>query len=199
MEERDFYQDGKKRISKFLCVSRTNAGMSQEAMALELGVARKTVQNWEKGASMPDIGQIFHWFDVLSVNPMPYFFEFVFPTMEGICGADHGERIREALILLVEQLPEESIRQLMYLFYGDHGSSPRAILNLLTAHLQTPMRDRVTTAGVIVKNYEIAEKKGMLTAIDHVQPNMDILNKALKKGEEAVFNDAASYSMTIED
>ena len=166
---------------------------SQEYMALELGVARKTIQNWEKGTSEPTIKQAIEWFRVLGVSPIPYLFQTVYPDMEGINSNHKIDNLRSSLETLIEMLPEEGVRQLLYLFYGDHGSSPRAVLNMITAHLQTPMKDRVTNGTVVLKNYRIAERKNELTSTEHVMPNVPLLERAIELGEDAAVNNELAY------
>jgi len=191
-------EEGRRRLSQILCTTRSMSGISQEALAFELGVARKTIQNWEKGTTSPTFDQIIGWFRVVNISPLPYLFQYIYPDMENINSKDSDERLRKALITLIETLPMEGVRELLYLFYGDHGSSPRAVLNLLTAHLQSPMKDRVTQAGVIVKNYELALKKNNVTANEHIQPNIPLLKEALEKGENAFLSDSDIYFITHE-
>lgn len=180
-------------ICEALRVARNLSGKSQEYMSMELGIARKTVQNWENGVSEPSLGQAIEWFKVLDINPLPYLFQVVYPDMDGISSRDDIATIRNALNSLLLSLSDEGIRQLMYLFYGKHGSSPRAVMNLITAHLQTPMGARVSQGNIILKNYEIALKKDKLTDKDHIQPNIELLKDAIAKGEEAEIKDASAY------
>lgn len=180
-------------LAKTLRETRTKQKRSQEYMALEMGIARKTVQNWEKGISAPSITQTMDWFRILQVSPLPYLFQYVYPEMENISSKDEDEKLRKSLLTLIEQLPPEGIRQLLYLFYGDHGSSPRAVLNMLTAHLQTPMRDRVTASSIILKNYQIAQKQNTITSNEHVQPDLSTLQKAIQKGENAAIEGSETY------
>jgi len=189
----DDFEENKKRFSFILQRSRNIAGKSQEFMAIELGVARKTIQNWEKGISSPTVPQALSWFHILGQSGVPYFFQYIYPDMEGIKETDSDEQIHKALLEIVTNLPKESIRQLFFFFYGDHGSVPTAVLQMLTAHLQTPMKDRVTQAGVIEKNYELALKKGQLSSPNHIQPDLDVLKKAISEGEAAFLNDKNSY------
>lgn len=185
----------RKRLSTLLMISRAEGGLSQEKIALELGVAKKTVQNWEKGTSSPSMSQTVQWFRVLGVAALPYLFQFIFPEMVGIKASDKDEKIRENLIKLIETLPPEGIRQLMFLFYGNHGSSPQGIMNLITAHLQSPMRDRYSHANTILNDYKIAKEKKQLTKPRNVQPNIEFLEKAIEHGRNAVLNDSDKYSM----
>lgn len=188
-----------REVSDVLAVSRGRTKVSQETMAFELEVARKTVQNWESGKSEPTLSQAIKWFQVLGVSPLPYLYQYIYPEMKGISGADEEARIREALCKLTEALPEEMVRQMLYLFYGDHGSSPRAIMQMITAHLQTPMNDRVSHGIVIVKDYEMAKKKGQLTDKTHIQPNVEMLHKAIDEGEAAFLNGNEAYTIGVEE
>ena len=189
----DNRSESKKRLSVIWQRTRAIGGVSQEYMAQEMGVARKTIQNWEKGVSSPDLEQGFRWFEVLGINPMQYVYDYVFPEIKAQKENDEVEKLRTALVAIVSTLPEESVRQLLYILYCDHGSSPRAAINLFTAHLQTPLRDRITQAGVILKNYQIASNRGMTARPDKIQPNTELVQKALKAGEEAIYRNAKGY------
>lgn len=166
---------------------------SQEYMALEMGVSRKTIQNWESGASSPSIDQCILWFEILELSPLPYLFQFVHPNMENISPKEKVEELRYALSQLIDAIPEEGVRQLLYLFYGDHGSSPRAVLNMLTAHLQSPMHSRVSNGKLILENYEMAKARNELSDINHVQPNLQFLTDCIEKGKGAAIKGDNTY------
>lgn len=180
-------------LSKTLWETRIKSKRSQEYMSLEMGVARKTIQNWEKGISAPSIEQAIEWFRILQISPLPYLFQYVYPQMQSISAGDEDHKLRKNLITLIEQLPPEGIRQLLYLFYGNHGSSPRAVLNMVTAHLQTPMRDRVMAGSMILKNYQISSQQNKLTSLHHIQPDTELLEFSIKKGEKAAIEGSESY------
>lgn len=183
------------KVNDALRESRGRTNRSQEFMALELGVARKTIQNWEKGSSEPTIEQAIQWFRVLGISPLPYLFQIVFPDMERISSSDEEAKLRRSLEDMIDELPMEAVRQLLYLFYGDHGSSPRAVLNMLTAHLQTPMASRVSQGSVILKNYEMAVRRNELSDSGHIQPNTELLKEAINRGMDAAVNNDGAYIM----
>ncbi len=183
-------------IAEALRIARYESGKSQETMAFELGVARRTVQNWESGKSEPTVGQAIRWFQILGKSPIPFLLQTVIPAFDHITSDVEEEKLREAMLLLVNEIPIEGIRQLLYLFYGDHGSSPRAIMQLVTAHLQTPMKDRVTQARVITHNYELAFRKGTIARPDHILPDLQYLKNAIDAGEDAVLKDAKEYILS---
>ena len=60
--------------------ARKQAHKSQEYMAQSLGVARRTVQNWEKGTSTPTLDESIAWFRVLGMDPMPFYEQYIHGT-----------------------------------------------------------------------------------------------------------------------
>lgn len=195
IEERERIERAK-RFSKIWWRSRADAGVSQEYVAIGVGVSRKTVQNWEKGISSPDLFQASEWFNVLGLNPLPYFLDFIFPQdVDGIKGNDEDKRIDEALKQLIEQLPAAGKRQLLYMLYGNHGSSPNAVLNLMNAHLQAPLKDRIVHATMIVENYELEKMLGNLVCPSNIQPDIKILRTSMENARTTVEKHRSGYHM----
>lgn len=177
--------------------SRYDAGVSQEYVANHIGVSRKTVQNWESGVSTPDFNQSTKWFEALGLNPLPYFLGYLYPeNLEDIKAGASDQQVDAALRQLLNDLPNEGKRQLLYLFYGDHGSSPRAVLNLITAHLHLPMRERIAQADIIVDSYELDAATGLLVGADHVAPDINLVKRAIAKAKAAVTSGHKGYQMT---
>lgn len=177
-------------IAETLRSTRNEAGRSQEYMAFELGVTRRTILNWENGVSEPSVGQTINWFKLVNKNPIPYLLQVTYPDMDKISSKDNDAKILTALMQLINDLPAEGVRQLMYLFFGNHGSSPRAVLQMINAHLQTPMRDRIVHGQLIATDYEIARRTGTLAQPDHIKPNMEYLNACI----EAALSDIEKIS-----
>ena len=181
-------------IAEALRSTRNESGKSQEFMAFELEVTRRTIQNWEKGVSEPSVGQAISWFKLVDKNPIPYLLQCTYPHMDKISPKDNDARILASLMQLINDLPAEGVRQLMYLFFGNHGSSPRAVLQMITAHLQTPMQNRISHGQLIATNYEIAKRMGTLARPDHIQPDLDCLNAAIEVAKSTVEKNAKEYS-----
>lgn len=184
-------------IADALRYTRNESKRSQEYMASELGVTRRTILNWESGVSEPSIGQTIAWFKLVNKNPLPYLLQCTYPDMDKISHNDDDSRILASLMQIINDLPAEGVRQLMYLFFGDHGSSPRAVLQMITAHLQTPMKDRIAHGQLVATNYELAARTGTLARPDHIMPDLDYLNAAIATAKNAVEKNAKEYS-TIE-
>ena len=188
--------DRAKRFSKIWWRSRADAEVSQEYVAIGVGVSRKTVQNWEKGISSPDLFQASEWFNVLGLNPLPYFLDYIFPEkVDGIKASDEDRRIEEALTHLISQLPASGKRQLLYMLYGHHGSSPNAVLNLMNAHLQTPLKDRVVHAAMIVEDYELEKSLGNLVSPANVQPDVKMLRISMDNARVTVEKHRSGYHL----
>ena len=187
------------RFSKIWWQSRADAGMSQEFMALGLGVSKKTVQNWEKGISAPDLFQGSEWFRILGFNPLPYYLAFLFPELFGdISPNTPDEEVDLALHHLIDQATPTEKRQLLFLMSGKHGSSWYALLQMLTAHCHTSMQCRVGTARIVLENYEMQKETGELVCTDNVAPDLDVLRRAVERGKSAAQQKRMGYTSVPE-
>ena len=137
--------DRVKRFSKIWWQSRADSQKSQEYMALSLGVSKKTIQNWEKGVSAPDLFQGCEWFRVLGLNPMPYYLAFLFPDIFGTPHAFENDRnIEQALSLLIEQSSSMEKRQLLFLMTARQFLAfPPADVHRALPHLHAGQSDRL--------------------------------------------------------
>lgn len=183
-----------KRFSELHYRARYKAGKSQDYMANELKVAKKTVQNWEKGISSPTFFQSLEWFRVLNINPFPLYLSYVFPDKMKVTGADSDEKINEAFDSLIANLPMSAKRSLLYLFYGDHGSSPNAMLQLMLAYLHTPIKARITQAVNTAYIYELEKELGNDICKGNIQPDMILLNKAITRAKTSILHNESGYS-----
>lgn len=180
-------------IEEALRKTRNDSGHSQEFMAFELGISRKTVMKWESGTSEPSIGQAMEWFKLTGRNPVPFLLQIAYPAADGLSSADNDSRILENLLRIIRELPGEGVRQLMYLFFGKHGSSPRAVLQMICAHLQSPLKDRIAHGELILTDYELSKLTNTLTDPDHIQPDMAYLKDAIRTAKQSVASDAKEY------
>ena len=192
-----------KRIKKFAEIhtnARIQANKSQEYMALELGVSKKTVHNWEKGLSSPSFFQSLEWFRVLNVNPFLNYLALIDPNnLDGVNPSDSDEKIEAAFESLIENLPIDDKRALLYLFLGKHGSSPHSVLQLMLAHLHTPIAFRTTTAAIVAHEYELNDKLGTLICPDNIQPDMVNLKGAILRGTKSAVNKEYGYTNLKKD
>lgn len=180
-------------IAKILKTAREDADLSQEQIAKSLNISKTTVQNWEKGFKSPNFLTILKWFNICEVQPLSYFLNVLYP--EHTADADLSEeQITDAIIDFIKALPLHYKQELFYQFYGEHGSSPLGILELATAHLQVPLRDRLNIAQSVIINYEVSEAREALSCPQDIQPDLDILKHSLESGTCAVKNGQSSYS-----
>lgn len=175
--------------------SRENAGKSQEYMSKALGVSKKTVQNWEAGTSAPSQLMGFLWFRVLGLQPLPYYLRLMYPEFDAPEDPDEEHRVDRALMALLKDMPLHAKKEILYIIDGEHGSSAPALLEMITAHLQTPMRDRLNIAQSILTNYDIAKATGRIRHPDQIQPNIGILREAVTEAEKSIKTGKESYTI----
>ena len=174
--------DTKDKFASMWKKSRTDAGKSQDYMAKALGVSKKTIQNWEEGYSCPSQAMGFDWFQALGLEAMPYYLDILFPdTFKGKDKQITDEEVETALISLIHALRPTDKRKLLFIMYGEHGSSFNELLEMLTAHFHTPDENRITVAQNVCTNYEVAEATGTIIAPERIRPNIPVLKNAIIK------------------
>jgi len=187
-------EDRMNRFSRILFASRKKAHKSQEYMAEQLDVARKTIQNWEKGTSSPSLFQGIEWFRVLGMNPLPYLLKYEYPSQMAVTGLnDSDAKIDVAFNHMIKELSITEKRILLYLFYGDHGGSPSLMLQLLLAYFHTPLRSRVTSAYVILANYKLEKEMDNILCPGNILPNEKMLEEGIITAQQAVSKNETWY------
>jgi len=179
------------RFAQLWSSSRYQAGVSQEYMAMEMGVSKKTIQNWEKGISSPSLFQGFEWFNILGLNPLHYYLQFLHPDL--FIG-NNDDEIKASLIAFVENCTPAEREQLLYTIAGVHGSDWYGLLQMFTAHCHTTMQSRVAAAHIILNNYKIEQAQGKLLCEDIAAPDIELLENAVLKGMLAAKDGAAGYT-----
>lgn len=183
------------RLSHMWRKSREIAGLSQDHMAKSLGVSRKTVQNWENGTSSPSQVLGFEWFSVCGLHPLPFYLEALFPEFASELSSDSSDQdVDDALKSVIKDLPSNYKRKLLYLFAGKHGSSPTFVLEMVTAHLQVPLSNRLTIAETIYSNYDLAAATGSILNEHNIQPNTTFLKRAIDHARAALKSGMDGYT-----
>lgn len=181
------------RVARFLAEIRELAGLKQTEMAKKLGVSRRTVQAWETGESFPKFSKLIQWIHITNQSPIRILQEIAAPVFDNIKGSDEDNRVEDALTNRVRSLRIREKRGLLFLLYGNHGSSVYAFLQLCVAYLHCPMGDRQNIAMQVINNYKNAKAMGRIVAPDNIEPDMQALEQALEKGREAYVKGQDSY------
>ena len=135
------------RFARMYSSARHAAGVSQAQAAKVMGVSKSTIQNWESGISSPSAIQTFVYFKHLGIQPLPYYLQLIYPVeFDWTREQAKDEEVDKALETLLRDLPVDAKRKILYIAYGDHGSSPMAVLDLICAHLHTPLVARIGVA-----------------------------------------------------
>lgn len=164
------------RCAKLMREARQRHNVSQMFIADSLNITRKTVQNWENGATAPTVPQVIAWFTLLGESPMPAFLSYMYP--DTTFTAKDSFSASDCFYNNFRHLTSEAIDMLGYICKGKHGSSPHALLNLITAYCHLPLRCKIQTSGSIVDQYRIALEYGDLNTLNCILPNIDCIRQA---------------------
>lgn len=189
-------QDVADRFAAMMLAARHAAGYSQEQAARAIGVSKTTIQNWESGATSATQKQAFIYFQKMGLQPLPFYLQaFYHAEFKNIGPHSTDEQIDAALTAMLKDLPMDTKRKLLFVAYGDHGSSPISVLEMMVAHLHTPLISRIGVATLIQSNYTMAQKCGRLVATSHIMPSMDTFEIAISRARDAVTNRCKHYSI----
>ena len=180
------------KIADILKQSRYKSGCTQDTIAEKLGVTRKTVQNWESGKSMPDIAQMYNWFNAIQLPPQPYMLRILYPDVDS-GKFDNESEMDKALLKFAQDLPTHAKQKLLFILEGKHGSSPISVIDMMVANLQTPLSDRLNICQSIILNYEMAEELDILTDKNAIRPSVINLKESLSSAMLAVKKRLNSY------
>lgn len=192
---KDSKNDRAQRFANIHAQTRETAKRSQEWMAAELGVSKKTVQNWEKGVSSPSFFQSLEWFRVLNLNPFPYYLSIIHPDkLHPVEPDSSDEKIEEAFNTLIQDISIRDKRALLYLYYGKHGSNPYSVIQLMLAHLHLPIKERLADATSVMHRYEVEKQMGTLICPDNIKPDEENLKNAIRKAQESTLKREFGYT-----
>lgn len=181
-----------KRFANVFAHSRYDADVTQQYIALSLGVTRKTVKAWETGESCPNMFQAAEWFRTIGLNPLPYFLEFLYPSLFSIKGETN--EVDEAIKAMLSMMSVTEKKQLLFLMSGRHGSSGHAMLQMMVANCHTSLRARNQVAHIIANNYEIEEATSGLVCPDDAMPDMEVFQNAISESLHSIKAGDSGYS-----
>lgn len=176
------------RFAKIWWDSRAQSGKSQEYMALGLGVSKKTIQNWERGVSAPDLYQGIAWFELLGQNPVPYYLTYLYPQMSEKSREEQQPEEKAARLYrqLFEDMPMVEKQQLLYLMSGDHECSWHELLQILMALCAMSPRTRFTLIKTMKEMYEMDKALMQLSGPKRLRPDMQLIDNAIREGQKTV-------------
>lgn len=180
MEEKSRRQKAEE-IALMHSKARTKAKISQMDMAMELGVSPKTVQNWEKGISCPDLLQSKEWFRICGINPLRSYLELFYPDQfTNLSNKDDDEKITDALNKAIDLLPMTDKRALLFLLDGAHGASPHSVLQMVLAYLHSPSQIRLSQAVNIYYMYCLVNEMNLQTCPNDIMPDLENLQQSIR-------------------
>ena len=184
------------QVAKALEKTRTKAGLSQERLAKLLGISKPTVASRERGTSPVTLADIINWCVACSIPARRCLDACIYPGLLDYLQEDIStEEKRQILHAAVDEMSNYEVDGWLYLYYGDHGSDPMAVLTEVLANLHTPLRDRVSIVNAIIGHYEMAQSTKTDPDPNGTQPVMDVVRQARDCGTAAAKNLDDAYSM----
>ena len=184
------------QVAKALEMARAKAGLSQEKLAKRLGISKPTVASRERGTSPVTLADIINWCVACSVPARRCMDACIYPGLLDYLQEDIStEEKRQILHAAVDEMSNYEVDGWLYLYYGDHGSDPMAVLTEVLANLHTPLRDRVSIVNAVIGHYEMAQSTKTDPDPNGTQPVMDVVRQARDCGTAAAKNLDDAYSM----
>lgn len=167
---------------------REDAGMKQTDLGIEIGYDRVSISKFESGASDWTGYNAMLWATACGLDPYSAWGELAGPEIV----TDDRERLCN---FIRRGASERLVQCLCFMCLGRHGSDVEAIFEKGVADMQSDMQGRVSSAGLILANYEYARATGRIAVPDGIQPDVEALQRALSLGRSAAFSGAKYYKV----
>lgn len=192
---RETYEEKVLRQANMLASVRVKHEYTQKEMAIKMGKSIGTIQNWESGLSVPSSIDVFKWYDVLGENPVQDLLMLMMPDeYMGLSNKSSNEDIRKSLVHYYKNVAtDDEVRKHAYVKYGNTGSNPLAQSELNVAYNHLPLHLKVRHANAVLVDYKICELRDELVNKDYIKPNLDVLEDAIKKANDAIFDGKDAY------
>lgn len=182
------------RCTKVLRESFYKSGISEIDVANRVGVHVKTLRSWIEGRTFPTFPQVVRWFIALRTRMIPWIMKMpYFEDDSNIKSKITEEELESGLIDFLHSLTPAQKERLYFIFCSEHGSAPEGLLEMVDAHLHTPLRDRYKIASSILLNYQMALANKEAVCTGEADPNIEILSDSINKGKEAIINGQNGY------
>lgn len=181
--------DYDREIGLLLGKWRTEAGMTQQAIADALGLSRKTVVDLENGRVHPKNYTVYRWAGITKHDTERDIRRVLYPTEKSLHGYEEAiERVHTE----IDAMHDDEILALDDFLIHDTGGDRRALIHLGLAYLRCTVGDRQNIATMIMHCYEIAQK------IHKHQPNRfypddEYVHKAIRTAVDAYLNGYDKY------
>lgn len=179
---------------------RLAAGLSQEYIAMCMGRNPKTIRSWEQGTSAPSAVEFVIWHDICGKALLREALNLMYPAdFEHLPSDAPTDDVRKALVTYwADVAPDDEVRKMAYLIFGDPRSTWRAQLEMMVADAHLPMLYRIPTAQNVVEYYTILAAQGLLVGDGHIMPDIEHFQHAINDAREAVLNGKDGYTTAYE-
>lgn len=160
-------------VAKLILDTRQDAGISQEELADELHIGKKTLHMWETNQTQPDIWEVTEIFRYCGQDAFRPLYGILYPAACNV-GAPLMSRKRAELIEHFRRASREDVRQTAFGILAPHGGSWHNMLHKYAAYQLLPPLIRETVGKQIFKMYQLASVQGRLVCTEAGFPAPDL-------------------------
>lgn len=170
------------------------AKLSRARLAALTGIDERRVKRFEEGNDAPRVPEFFAALDAIGVPAFPLLLEYIHPS-EYSNREPGADATRARVAHYVQSVATERlVRQLDYLFVGQHGSNLEPQMQLITLINHLPLAYRVIICKQALAFWELATLRGETINPADVMPDVELLRATLVKAEAAVAKQQQAYN-----
>jgi len=175
---------------------RTKAKLSKAKMADLLNITERTYTRYENGESSPPLEDFLEMLHAIDAPALPTVLRHLYPdNYDGGVPKESSTIARNALAnYILHDASDRDIRQLLYIYQADHGSSFESQLQLFCAIDHLPMDVKLLFAKFALNAWEIESDRGGLINTDDAMPDMELLRAAVIRAQKAVTEGRSHYT-----
>lgn len=178
---------------------RISHGLSKAKMADTFFLDHRRYSDYESGIRSPSAPELVMMYETLGEDILRTTLDCVYPDKyKNIEDKDDVHAQRAAAVHFFQHVAtDRMVREFNYIAFGNHGSNFEPQLAEFVALDHLPLDYRVAIVKNIITFYNMAKARGELICPDHIEPDIDTLVDAIRKGLEAVGQGRNSYSTII--
>lgn len=169
-----------------------DSNISNSYIAKALGRTERTIKNWEN-TTEPSFLDLCYLYYILEKPIWPYIRNALY-SAEPINLSEQDKLLQKELIEYFQKAEISETRKMCYLIFGGHGSNWSSLLEMMFEHSCTSLFQRVISARSVLIGYQMDQSHEELNGLDHIFPDISVLENCIKLGTYAAKNGLNSYT-----
>lgn len=190
--QQNIYAD---RVAQFIKSLRHDAGMTREQLISKADFSVTSLRRWESGESTPSIAQLMEIIDITGQNLDHALLKFRHPDLYESAADASDEEINKLFDEYVSTMSIRDKRHILFAVSSRHGGDRHALMELVSAYLQSPMAARYAIALLIESQYNLSVANNAIQCPNNIQPDMKLLHDAIEGSKDAAMHGLTGYSL----